>query len=226
MKSLFCGFRGTLTREDAWPSWLMRELYPPGVVLRKGWGVGNEGTDRGHKIAADLRVKIPRVCRNCNTDWLGAVEDRAKAAMIPWIRGNHGTLSESDERLLAFWAVKTAMTVQLAYPAPRRPIPARHYAEVHRNGDHPPGGVYVWAGVDDDVPTGEMLLFGTQPIEFDFGASSRTYVAYQVTMILNHLVLKVVGHDGPGELQLGVIFSNMDAVRPLLKIWPTEAGPT
>ena len=54
------------------------------------------------------------LCEDCNNNWLGPVEQRAKPKLRAWFKALRGPVTNGEKRLLAFWAIKTAMTVDLA----------------------------------------------------------------------------------------------------------------
>lgn len=224
---IFCGWHGKLTREDAWPSWLMRELFPHGVPIRKTFGTNLQQLAAHAKVAADLRTKIEAVCYPCNHDWLGPKEAEIKSKLLTWMAGLHGPLGVDDQRQLAFWTIKTTMTVQLAYPASERGVPRNQYRLLHANTDRPPTGVHVFVGHQPERVPGN--LFAIQPIDFThpeltpLGLRMNPYRAYQATLVIKRLVLKVIGHNGPPSVQLRRIFPNLDAIRDLTEIWPPSS---
>src|SRR5260370_41333064 len=107
----FCGFQGKLTREDALPTWLMNYLWPAGTGkgMAKTWGSAAQ-LRRNWKLGYDFRLKTMTLCGDCNNLWLGPFEDKAKPKLRGWISSLHGPVTHSELHLLAFWAIKTALT--------------------------------------------------------------------------------------------------------------------
>src|SRR4029077_15855152 len=122
---------------------------------------------------------------------------------------------DAEKRLLAFWAIKTAMTVDLAHPRGRRHIPPNQYRELHNNRDRPPAGVHIWAALRVVPYRG----IGHQARHFRFQYFDRSEVVprpklqdgYHVIYSIRHLEIHILG--------LGVA-----SVDPL-EIFPVEVAP-
>ncbi len=57
------------------------------------------------------RMQLRIVCKPCNNNWMGQIENNAKAWALPMIVGNEKSLHETGEQDLATWAVlKTLVT--------------------------------------------------------------------------------------------------------------------
>jgi hypothetical protein len=205
----------------------MKVLFPQGVQVRKTYGTNLAQLGANARVAAGMRVKIEALCYACNHDWLGPKEQAIKPKLMTLMAGLHGPLPMSDQRDLAFWAIKTVMTAQLSYPAAERGVPRDQYRELHRGKDHPPPGVHVLIGHSPERVPGN--LFGIQPIAVvvhptSGGIPTQNYRAYQATMIINRLVVKVIGHNGPpAAVSLRHIFPNLAALAQLTEIWPPSS---
>src|SRR5205085_814980 len=101
---VFCGKHGTLTNEDAVPTWLMKILSPGALT----WGqTGGQLLANVQRAPTGYRLKVFALCAACNTNWLSPIEKRAKPKLMSWMAGLHSLLTVEDQRLLSLWAVKT-----------------------------------------------------------------------------------------------------------------------
>ncbi|HZQ50168.1 MAG TPA: hypothetical protein VFB69_07665 [Candidatus Dormibacteraeota bacterium] len=230
----FCGFQGKLTREDALPTWLMNYLWPAGTRkgMAKTWGSAQQ-LRQNWKLGYDYRLKTMTLCADCNTAWLGPFEKRAKAKLRAWISGLRGPVTQYELRLLAFWAIKTAMTVDLAHPGRRRHIPAGQYHELRTNVDRPPVGVHIWAAMRVIPYRGIGHMSRVFRFRyFDRGgaiARAHTQDGYQVILSIRHLELHVlglgVGGLDPIELLPDYVAPLVAAESPFHRLWPLSEIP-
>lgn len=108
-----CGveMRGTATREHILPQWLHPHIELPGVSLNHR-AVNEEGVTllRSH----DLKTfTFKSICSSCNNGWMSQLEADVKPLLLPLLEGTRtvGSLAESETRLLARWAFKTAFMI-------------------------------------------------------------------------------------------------------------------
>lgn len=114
----FCGEDRKLTKEHVWPEWLIEMLPDPdpdGRNVRKlmtGSPAGYEERERDEGQSSVPSV-VQIVCeRHCNNGWMSRLETNAKAIMEPLIFGRRTELRLKEQRLLAFWALKTTMVLE------------------------------------------------------------------------------------------------------------------
>ena len=111
---LFCG-ASRLTREHAWPRWLVAQLVGERAVrmqAKRGVGAAEESWP-----AADPGIVIRRFCKHCNNGWMSRLETAAKAIIDPLLSCSAQSLAPEDTYTVARWAVKTAMVVESAIPS-------------------------------------------------------------------------------------------------------------
>jgi hypothetical protein len=231
---VFCGVEGKLTREDALPTWLMQYLWPAGKGkgMAKTWGNADQ-LRRNWKLGYDFRLKTMTLCGECNNAWLAPFERRAKENLRGWISGLRGPVTHQELRLLAFWATKTAMTVDLAHPAGRRHIPASQYHELHANRDHPPKGVHAWAALRVIPYRGighVSRVFSFQHFDRSEAiATASTLDGYQVILSIRHLELHMLGlgvdNVDPLELMPDYVAPLVSADSPFYRLWPLADIP-
>jgi hypothetical protein len=136
--------------------------------------------------------------------------------------------SGSDRRL----ALKTAMMLQYT-PMHRqgRLIPDHQYAELFARKTSPPDGTEVFIGLERNEPA-PGALFALRPLAVDRAQFAglvpvrSRHLAYEVTMIAGHLVLKVLSHVGPANFALsaGLPPDAAALLRGLWRIWPPESS--
>lgn len=210
---IFCGRYGPITNEDAIPTWLMTMISPAAF----SWGKTRDDWRKNMRRAPNgYRLKLPALCERCNTAWLGPVERRAKPKLSAWMAGLMSPMTQEDQRLLAFWAVKTAMTVQIAHPQAKPVIPLLQYRELHKARTHPPAGFYVWAQIAPLRTHG--VFFGTKPV-LDLSAMDS---AYEVSFDIHRLSLRIVGSHGVDAASTATAIADIEGyAQSMHQIWPT-----
>jgi hypothetical protein len=214
---VFCG-GSPLTLEDAWPVWLANLVFPPGFVVRKSRGA----PANMHAFnTTDIYVRVRQVCAACNNGWMSDLETGMENLLTPWLRGLPTALGLEEQQRIATWTVKTAMMLQFTRTG-IRPIPPAHFTQLYARKTRPPDHSYVFIGIEPDtvyLPRA-WLHMGTRPIEQmdlrGLAPKSTLHFAYEATIIVQHLVLTVLGYEGP-ELQLG---RHLTLGRHLFRIWP------
>jgi hypothetical protein len=136
---IFCG-NYSLTREDAWPLWLMRKFPKKSTGIMEGQ-IGTKHLPPWRQISPELKVKF--ICKECNNGWMSRLEDQVKPILEPIF--NHETIliSSQQQSILSAWAVKTAMVLEAIYSSKfwfYLPVERRFLMETL----HPPALTYVW----------------------------------------------------------------------------------
>ena len=216
-RCVFCG-ANKVTREHVWPRWIGDVLEPharglPYKVSRLGTGWD----------APKIDMTVKRVCRQiCNAGWMGQMEDGIQPILTPMILGNVKSLalSQEERRLLACWALKTALMADFMYPTPLIPSPWYSGFFTHR---HPPDQCVIWttaygggsAAVHLHRAPAELL---TSP-DNKMLAPQKTY-GFLVTFNIFRVVFQVLGSDGD---YLPPRTSPTDAHTH--RLWPSHRGP-
>jgi len=206
---VFCGRTVPLTKEHVWPQQL-GDVLPnvgPGKHLF-GLTGDPESWVLGDRPAFSRAVKI--VCAQCNNVWMSRLEMAARPIFEPMMPGTRRvTVQPSEQRTLAFWIVKTAMTLQLSHPT-RQPeaIPSAHYSELYKE-QRPPRLCQVWiAGcTHDDRPIDlPMPMIGRcriTPLKHfrpdDIPVDQPKLPAYSVAMSMGNLAMAIFGHQFPSR---------------------------
>jgi hypothetical protein len=161
----------------------------------------------------EQRVKV--VCGDCNNGWMSALEWQAKPFLTSMMLGRRQELRPRIQKLLAFWAVKTALVIDHLQPK-SRVVPDAEYPKVYRIRS-PLRSHLVWLGyrtVPHENP-GELLVVArTQPVAqldtqpemkekfLQWAAEGRKM--YRVTFAVGNLAVQVFGHDFPWMLNVAV----------------------
>ncbi len=115
-RCIFCGKQGKVTKEHVWPQWARDHLkfdddrYTAASVQR--------GQDKAEHPSArngggDPRFRTLRVvCRDCNSGWMGALQEAAKPLLLAMIGNEPLRLTYDDQATLAAWATMTFMVAE------------------------------------------------------------------------------------------------------------------
>jgi hypothetical protein len=137
----FCAFCGSTdtTDEHVFAAWVSAELQKRGSLVRE--------TEHGRVPIRSLDVTVP-ICSHCNNRWLSVLENDARPILAPMINGTGSfTLTSDQQKLLAAWALKTALVLDLVSGAPM--IPAGFfYAFRQRREALPNTAVWIGAYLD------------------------------------------------------------------------------
>ncbi len=162
---------------------------------------------------ADTLDMVARVvCERCNTGWMSDLEIAAKPLLLPLLRGNLHVLDGPSQRVVAAWAVKTALAMALANTPPR-PIEAIHYRSMTRARLRPPPNTFVWLA----AYRGPRHAFHAPRSLMLTGTSGGSAEAYASTFNVGRPIFHVVGHSHNERLAFtkGGAWPRMTA-----QIWP------
>lgn len=150
-RCIFCGGFG-LTKEHVLPDWL-RAIFPrlptdthtlgaiDWVALPTVGLVPLPSHSSAQGQVGSKKVKV--VCKSCNNGWMSRLEETAKPLVEELLHGHHQTLREIDQRLLATWITKTAMTAEFIRPTEVAiPKNDRQWLQQHLE---PPAHWSIWA---------------------------------------------------------------------------------
>jgi len=218
-RCVFCG-EGPLSAEHVFPEWIA-ELFREHVGTGD-WGHSNSALKKvWFKPRLDVTAKF--VCKGCNSGWLSEIENDAKPVLAPLIlgRGLPVLLSLADQRVLAYWAFKTALTASLV--SDKKLFGPEPFAELYRRKAPPPLRTVIWtAGYNSGRPessirprTGRIVVsaYPTQRAATRFETQSRL-----ITVSIYWFVFQVLQYDGysiPGRA--------FAQIRGIKRIWPLDA---
>lgn len=148
-RCVFCGGR-PLTREHVIPQWLT-EVLPDQLPWRAqnrrivvpGEIPSSQGLPYREVREPFNAVTVKAVCAGCNSGWMNDLETAARPTLSALIRGEVRILDAVDIEVIASWAVKTSLMVQLTAAETAAKMPAV-YASFFRDRKPPPNAA-VWA---------------------------------------------------------------------------------
>jgi hypothetical protein len=149
-RCLFCG-RGRLTREHAWPEWLLRALGilgPNGKPLLPGTMQAHFGPDEKLHSWPGPEIKPKHFCKGCNEGWMSVLEGHAKPIIKPILADLTVPLDGSQQHILARWSIKTAIVFEATGPRdwPSLFTEADRALVADPNATSLPPGTMVWLG--------------------------------------------------------------------------------
>ena len=95
---------------------------------------------------AQICIELRKICATCNSGWMASLEGTVKPILAPMMRSDGSTfLSVEDLALIAMWATKTVLLMELAAASLRGPAyaPESHFHSIFEQPDTPPAGVRV-----------------------------------------------------------------------------------
>jgi hypothetical protein len=230
---IFCGSTDALlTIEDVIPKWARRAFDIQGSLTVTA-------TDQPRSLKRQVGRPLPllrivlkdALCATCNNAWLGStVEKPAARLLAPMAVERQPTVLDSAaQRLLALWAAKTALLLELAirqmYPGERR-IEGYAPSEVElaymwRHKEPPPRSM-VWMGCWD--------CKNSKPVAYEPSSAAlptsdgAEVVGHLATFTLGYVAFPVFSVDFLAAEQHGAILWNTHVPesldRHLVRIWP------
>jgi len=157
---VFCGTAtgriSDLTDEHAVPVWA-RDAFDiqDWVTLTVGYGLGSSIKEQVGRIRHLNIVLRKQLCQRCNNVWLAGLERAVQPILQPMalLTEPRVTLDAAAQKLLAFWAVKTAFMLELAF---RRNRPDRRRIK----GYVPTDPELAWLWAHSEPPPRSMVWLG------------------------------------------------------------------
>lgn len=100
---IFCG-RRPVTKEDAWPVWLVEHVGRGRIRVTRG-----SGARAKTHVSNRIVQRVSCACRECNNGWMGNLESLTKPILSPMVDGVPTELTGLSQAVLSVWAVKTLM---------------------------------------------------------------------------------------------------------------------
>jgi hypothetical protein len=166
-------------------------------------------------------ITVKRVCKPCNTGWMHQIEDAAKPVLTRPIQGNPKTLRDDELLAASRWAYLKGLVADLVMnPTTRVPSEAFAWFKEHQR---PPRSVLITLSCYGG--NRHPLYASTGPVRFDVqvgsGERNRGY-AYLLSLGVGHLVVKVLGHHLPFNVDFKPGGRNIGRSHV---IWPQPDGP-
>ncbi len=170
-------------------------------------------------ISQESDFKAKAVCARCNSGWMSALEKRAKPHLIPMIKGEKTTLSQSEGELCGLWALKTALMMEMAGPAAHRTFPGDYYKALYRTR-RLPADLCVWIAAS---VVGKGFSADNVKLTADMANRLGAKDGNAMTLRIGHLVfnlLRVEMDDGE-PLKIRGKFA-----AAVIRLWPGEGTVT
>ncbi len=205
-----------MSAEHVFPDWSQPFLDSdagPGTHTRTILRATGETTTEHRGLPATATVRS--VCESCNNGWMSALEANAKPYLVSMLRDHRRTYYSGGRKLLATWAVKTAVVAGSKFTPE---TPETFYRDLHKNGA-PSETTCVWLGA---TPWTNFHYVDCRPLKVSRDAEPpvRSENAFAGLLALGTIVFYVVSW-----------LENVPNVEPvekysdsLLAIWP-YSGP-
>jgi hypothetical protein len=153
---VFCGSTaGRATDEHVIPKWARDgfDIQEWVTIDAADPGAALEHVGRQRHLNIVFRDGL---CAQCNNEWLGPIENQAKAILLPMaLEAKPTVLDAASQALLAFWAVKTVFLLEFAFRQRYRNRSVAGYLATElemawlRAKEQPPPNSMVWIGCWD-----------------------------------------------------------------------------
>ena len=212
---IFCGRTGKLSAEHVFPDWSQPYLTSPHgqgtherTILHAD-GTKDEVSHRGDPATITVRA----VCEPCNTGWMSRLESKAKPFLLSMIQGHTRTYHPAGQKLLAMWAVKTAL-VSGSKLKPR--TPESFYSALF-TAQKPPDKTLVWL-IATPRPYFTYVDYRPLKVSKTDEPPVTTENAYAALLGIAHLAFYVVGwSDNEPDLDPLKSFE-----KSMLPLWPIQ----
>lgn len=213
----FCWGFG-VSKEHLWPEWILRIILETRGEQGKKHIVEHErhgNTTRFESMKLETKIGMP--CEDCNNGWMSDLETSVKPFMGGMVFPGELTLLNQDRRrLLARWAVKTAMVSEFFKPDGRFYFTSDE-RRAFMASSQPPNDVWVWIGKYD--ATQPMHLSQDRKIN---NATDAVHF-YSLTLTANFFAVQIVASRQSGPIRK-VPVAEMPA-DALIRIWPANENP-
>lgn len=131
---IFCGNRGSISKEHFWPEWLAPHLAPAHPNSHVTEFRSAEGKQpprlerRSERPGAVNTKKIRVVCATCNTGWMSALESKVKPVFLALLEGSNTTLSSQGAANVALWVTVKSIVGEHATESTALTTPADRLA--------------------------------------------------------------------------------------------------
>ena len=229
---IFCD-KNSGSEERLWPAWMHRLVTFAPINTQEGTGPVISGQDS--------EMMINTVCHTCNNGWMSLLEQKNVSRLKPMLLNTPITLDPGGLKLIAEWAVKTAMVAEsIKTRNANRNFFTREERIAMRGNRTLPDRTRVWIGALSESDIG---CHGTDYTIMIDGGKTRIGTGSVCTIYAGHFVVQTVTEHlnkpymsedkafitsplGTGDERLIEIYPD----RPKRVNWPpkpfTEDGPT
>jgi hypothetical protein len=235
---VFCGITSSrLTNEHAIPKWA-RDAFDIQdwitITASDGPGASPQPIRRIRHLNIVFRNQV---CHRCNNEWLAGLERAVQPILTPMalLTQPQVTVTPVAQKLLALWAVKTSLLLELAIrqnPSDPRAVKGyeattQEFAWMWAHNEPPPRSM-VWLGAWDcqrEVPVNYEPSSAPLPT-----ADGAPVVGHLTTLTLGFVILQVFTVDFLAAEQHGAVVWNTrvpdSLAQALIRIWPQQLAPS
>ncbi len=207
------------------PRWINRVLLKgqaplmPMTVTRRHEHVQREWSWNTRKLG----IRVEAVCRQCNNGWMSDLETAVGTFTAPMISEGRATVLDAHRQtMLATWATKVTMLLEVGLPSVERP-------HIYYSADdrrrlrttmEPPENVVVWIS-----KVAARGCHGQLSPLASIRDGATTILGHFATLWIGQLVIQVLAYR-PGEILVGNRYRSYAGRRSwmelLLQIWPAS----
>jgi hypothetical protein len=201
-------------REHAFPQWLIDYLGVTEEDLFQGIAQNEHGVLLKQRAQMLQSFVEGRVCRECNTGWVSALENQARSLLIDLMSGQRTchALSPEERLLLGRWTAKTVFLLTNAAPM-QTAVPEDHPPILREISETLPEGVGVFA--NQHGHTGKFSYVQKNHwLRFSEEEQPEHPQRYKIALQLQNLLLLLAHWPPPTRLVL--------AAATHVPIWPIE----
>lgn len=170
----------------------------------------------------ELRVK--RVCRTCNNEWMSRLESDVKPHLQPLLAGQTHTISYAAQATLSWWVVKTAMALE-GVDTPDTFC----YTQEERNQLRLLGAI-PWKTLVWLAPSIDATLFASSKVRHFESKYPSKLSGFSTTIGLAHIVLQVltmrVPQDVGPKTKITIAVRRSPWTDTTLQVWPPANSAT
>lgn len=207
------------TREHAFPRWL--DEFIPGIQDDKTFTATVNSGETGEVLRSwksqKLNFRAKRVCGDCNNGWMSRLETAAKPALASILNGHRREYFRGGQNVMAGWAIKTALALELVNRDDYPPIPPQHFRDITETEGKPGGRTQVFFGA---FKYRNRLGHQVRRLMLNEGEDDESS-AYLSTFHVGCVLFQVFFHDHPEHIELERASGTDQWVT---QIWPYQ-GP-
>jgi len=218
-KCIFC--EGTsLTKEHLFADWL-RELFPRTSKDTHTYGTITSWEPKpvfsGHVVQGHSGSKrIRKVCRTCNSGWISGIDERAKQAVTPLIKGDSIVVADEAQLTIATWLAKISMVGDSIQPY--KSVVLQSERKWIKDKREPPPLWEVWLGSYGGNMWRDLAIFqhsGRLNLSAVTGPGNFSGYVETTTIGIGKMLALVIGNENAAlPLNIG------NAAAVLKRIWP------
>lgn len=228
-RCIFCGGR-PISKEHIFAEWLHPYLPKMNVVHHHSRAqmilksVTREKVRRhsGEPYAGRLKV----VCRTCNNEWMGTLQDDTKPFLLPLVQGKNSVLWLRQQKLIAAWATMFTMVTEFYEDEMIYVAVSQHERTWFMEHKLPPRNWRIWIGHYNRGDWAGLWVHASAPVIGHEHVPERTDADIELpnSQSTSFVVGKLYVHVFSSQLSRLVRKQELpDTLMP--RLWPTAKTP-